>query len=616
MAGVGEAAQFASFGEADWRRAAERALKGAGLATLTSRAADGIELQPLYARRDGPRALRGGTGWRALARLDHPDPGAANDQALDDLANGADGLQVVFAGAMGAYGFGLGKSDSATLHRAFEGVRFSAAQRFELDLGPNGEGQATGFAALVARSGVAPKTVDIAFGLDPIGAMARSGRAPRPWSVEAAALAKVASFLAAQGFAGPYLAADARCVHAAGGTPAQELGFALAAAVAYLRALADSGFSREAAAAAIGFRLAADADEFFTLAKFRALRLTWGRVRSACGLEAAPARLHGESAWRTMTACDPYVNVMRGATAAFAAGLGGADSVAVLPHTQAIGLPDALARRLARNAQLILLEESHLGFVADPAAGAGVFEALTEALCERGWAAFQALERAGGAPAALRAGKFQNEVAEAAAHVVDDAARLKVLITGVSAHADLAAAPADVLPASPPAFEFAGEPFAAPLVPLRLAEPFERLRALSETAQKRDGARPRAFLAAIGPLSRHARRVGFARDLFEAGGVAAIADSGGDDPAAAAARFTASGATVACLCGDDEGYAAYGSAFARTLKAAGARWLALAGRPGDATSAWREAGVDDFLFIGGDAVAALRRAWAQISTAI
>ena len=278
------------------------------------------------------------------------------------------------------------------------------AQRFELDLGPDGEGQATGFAALVARSGVAPKTVDVAFGLDPIGALARSGRAPRPWSAEAAALAKVASFLAAQGFAGPCVAADARAVHAAGGTPAQELGFAISAAVAYLRALADGGFSREAAAAAIGFRLAADADQFFTLAKFRALRLMWGRVRSACGLDAAPARVHGESAWRTMSARDPYVNVMRGATAAFAAGLGGADSVSVLPHTQAIGLPDALARRLARNAQLILLEESHLGFVADPAAGAGVFEALTATLCENGWAVFQTLERAGGAPPALRAG--------------------------------------------------------------------------------------------------------------------------------------------------------------------------------------------------------------------
>ena len=606
------AAQFARFGEADWRRAAEAALKGADLASLISRAAGGIELQPIYSRREGPRALRGGAGWRALARLDHPDPAAANDQALDDLANGADGLQIVFAGAAGAYGFGLAKSDSATLHRAFEGVQFAAAPRFELDLGPSGEGQATGFAALVGRSGVAPKAVDVGFGLDPIGALARSGRSPRPWSAEAAALAKVASFLAAQGFAGPYLAADARIVHAAGGTPAQELGFVMSAAVAYLRALADGGFPCEAAAAGIGFRLAADADEFFTLSKFRALRLMWGRVRAACGLDAAPARIHGESAWRAMSARDPYVNVMRGATAAFSAGLGGADSVSVLPHTQALGLPDAFSRRLARNAQLILLEESHLGFVADPAAGAGAFEALTATLCEKGWAVFQALERGGGAPLALRSGVFQGEVAEAAVRLADDAARLKTLMTGVSAHVDLGEAPVDVLPAAPPAFEFVGEAFAPPLAPLRLAEPFERLRDVSDAARQRDGGRSTAFFAAIGPLAKQERRVGFARDLLEAGGFATVAEPG-ENAAAAAARFTASGAMVACLCGDDAGYAAHGYAFARALKAAGARWLALAGRPGDAASAWREAGIDDFLFVGGDAVAALRRAWSHVS---
>ena len=121
----------------------------------------------------------------------------------------------------------------------------------------------------------------------------------------------------------------------------------------------------------IAFRLAADADEFVTLAKFRALRLVWAWVEQACGLEPRAAHVQAESAWRMMTARDPYVNVMRGAIAAFSAGLGGADSVSVLPHTLAVGLPDSLARRLARNGQLILLRESHLGFVADPAAGAG-----------------------------------------------------------------------------------------------------------------------------------------------------------------------------------------------------------------------------------------------------
>ena len=174
-----------------------------------------------------------------------------------------------------------------------------------------------------------------------------------------------------KGFPGPFLVADARAVHAAGGSPAQELAFALAAAMALLRGLEEGGTPLGEARALIAFRLAADADELATLSKFRALRIAWSRVEEACGLEPRTAHVQAESAWRMMTARDPYVNVMRGAAAAFSAGLGGADSVSMLPHTLAAGLPDGLARRLARNAQLILLHESNLGFVADPAAGAG-----------------------------------------------------------------------------------------------------------------------------------------------------------------------------------------------------------------------------------------------------
>ncbi len=208
---------FEAFSEADWRKAAEASLKGGPFDRLVSRTSDAIALQPLYPRREGPRAPRGeGGAWRALARLDHPDAAAANEQALDDLANGADGLQVVFAGAAGAYGFGLAKFDSATLHRAFEGVQFDGPLRFELDLGAQAESQATGFASLVERSGANPQTLDLNFGLDPIGALARSGRAAGAWEDEARSLAKIVAFLKAKGFAGPFVVADGRAVHAAG----------------------------------------------------------------------------------------------------------------------------------------------------------------------------------------------------------------------------------------------------------------------------------------------------------------------------------------------------------------------------------------------------------------
>ena len=178
----------------------------------------------------------------------------------------------------------------------------------------------------------------------------------------------------------------------------QELAYVLAVAVAYLRALESGGVALDQARRMIFFRLSADADQFLTIAKFRALRKLWARVEEACGLAPVPAFVSAETAWRMMTRRDPHVNMLRTTIAAFSAGIGGADAVTVLPFTAALGLPDRFARRIARNSQLLLLEESNLAKVSDPAAGSGGFEALTEQLCTAAWALFQEIERAGGAP--------------------------------------------------------------------------------------------------------------------------------------------------------------------------------------------------------------------------
>jgi methylmalonyl-CoA mutase len=480
--------------------------------------------------------LRGEPGpWKALSRLDHPGADDFNAQAREDLDNGAEGLTVVFKGSGAAYGFGLARADAAGLDRAFEAVAFDSGLHFSLELAE--AAQADSFAALVERL-AEPSVAHISFGLDPLGA----------------GLKRQVAALAARGFKGPFVAADARIVHDAGGTPAQELAYALSAGVAALRALEDAG--------AIEFRLAADADQFATIAKFRALRLLWGRA----GL------------------------------AAFAAGLGGADSVTLLPFSQALGLPDAFARRLARNTQLVELREARLGFVADPAAGAGGFEALTTGLCEKAWALFQAQEAAGGLAAALQSGLIQKAVAASAAALQRDVARAKAPLTGLSTHPSLNADAPAVLPDVP-----APKPPLTPgaLRPLRLAAPFEQLR------ERAKAKAPRMFLAAIGPLAAHTRRVGFARDFFEAGGVATLAGAGADDAAAIAEGFRSSGAALACLCGTDEAYAAQAESFAAALKAAGATAVYLAGRPGEHEAAWRAAGVDGFIFLGADLVASL-----------
>jgi methylmalonyl-CoA mutase len=589
---------FAPSTEEQWRKKVETALKGAPVQKLVSKTYDGFDIQPLYPRAaNKPRAFRASGDWAVTARVDHPDSAAANELALTDLENGANGLQLVFAGAVGAYGFGL--KDAAALAPALKDIQLDAGLRIVLDLPVQSGLHVAALLDLVAARGYDPKTLDISFGLDPIGAAAAVG-APLVWTEEGPKLAELARILIAKGFDKGLIAADGRVVHAAGGSPAQELAFALASGVAALRALETAGLSLDAARKLIDFRLAADADEFLTLAKFRALRRLWASVERACGLEAKPIRVHGETAWRMMTRRDPWVNLLRATVAVFSAGLGGADSISVLPFTQALGLPDAFARRIARNTQLVLLEESSLGKVADPAAGSGGVEALTDSLVERGYALFQDIEKAGGLAAALESGAFQAEVAKTADERAKNVARRKEPLTGASEFPDIHEKPVTVLLPAPTINANANPKI---LAPRRVAELFEDLRDQADAAS----ARPKIFLANLGPVAAFTARATFAKNFFEAGGVEALGNDGFADSGALVAGFKASGARLAVLCSSDTVYAEQGAEAAKALAAAGAH-LFVAGRPGDQEAQWREAGARDFVFVGSDILAQLREA--------
>jgi methylmalonyl-CoA mutase len=358
-------------------------------------------------------------------------------------------------------------------------------------------------------------------------------------------------------------------------------------------------------------RLSADADQFLTLAKFRALRLLWARIEQACGLTPEPLFVAAETAFRILTQRDPYVNMLRATIATFSAGLGGANAVTVLPHTLALGLPDPFARRVARNTQLVLLEESNLARVSDPAAGSGGIESLTQALCEAAWALFQEIERAGGAFAALEQNLIQRKVTATRALRERNIARRKEVLTGATEFPNLHEAQVTVLKAKPVALAPYGEPkikFEA-LAPMRLAAPFEALRDRSDQILKARGARPKVFLANLGTAADFTARATFAKSFFETGGIEAIDTEGFADPTALAAAFKASGARLCCLCSHDKVYAAHAAAAAQALQAAGARHIYLAGRPGDQEAALRAAGVNDFVFAGGDALATLQEAY-------
>src|SRR5712691_5561167 len=401
------AAEFPPATREDWLKLVAAALKGAPFdKKLVGRTYDDLRIEPLSARAADARPIAAralATPWQVLARVDHPDPTAANAEARHEIENGATGVSVVFAGAIGSYGHGVDASPAA-LTRLFEDIHLDAGISIELDLGPHATQAPRLLAELIARQGLAPGATAIRFGIDPIGALAAAGASPLSWRETAPALADIIADLAQRGFTGPFAAADARPIHDAGGSEAQELAFALASTTAYLRALEAGGISLDAARKMIFFRLAVDADQFLSIAKLRAMRLLWARVEAACGLAPKPAFVSAVTAWRMMTRRDPWVNLLRATVATFAAGIGGADAITALPFTGALGLPDRFARRMARNTQLILVEEANLAKVADPAVGAGAIEDLTGQPCRAAWALFQEIEAAGGAVAALETG--------------------------------------------------------------------------------------------------------------------------------------------------------------------------------------------------------------------
>src|SRR6202521_191600 len=601
MADLSLAAAFPPASRKDWLALVERALKGMPYERLVAKTRDGVPIEPIHERAPGARAIAGrpaGTPWTVMQRGDHPDAAAANAEALEDLTNGATGLALVVAGAPAANGYGLAEIDANTFARALTEIDL-AAIAIRLEAASRDWEAAEAILALAKKRGIAADKLDLSLGFDPLGTLAGTGELAEPADAAVTRRARFVAALLPGGFRGQAFLADGRAIHDAGGAEAQELAFALGAAVAYWRGLEAAGVDLDAGRRQIAFMLAADADQFLSLAKFRAMRKLWARLEEAAGLVPQPIRLHAETAWRMTTRRDPYVNWLRATVAAFAAGLGGADVITVQPHSAALGLPDRLARRIARNTQLILLEETNLHRVADPGAGAGAIEDLTEKLAAAAWKLFQKTEKAGGLAAALASGLIQRAVAPVREARARDVAHRTEAITGTSEYPDLNEPPVAVLDVPRPAAPGIDPKVTVEALPrIRVAEPFERLRDAADAAPAQ-GEPPQISLGNPGTAADFGEQAMFAKSLFEAGGIAAISNDGFASVKEMAEAFKRSGASLACLCASDTRLAADGKTAARALK--DAELVFVAGRPKSAIVGAEPVGA------GTDALAALQR---------
>ncbi|MEV2255084.1 methylmalonyl-CoA mutase small subunit [Streptomyces sp. NPDC050147] len=602
--GLSLAAEFPDATHEQWQRLVEGVLRKSGKdvsgpaaeEALSTALEDGLSTRPLYTARDAaPDAgypgfapfVRGGTaagsaagGWDVRQRHVATDPAGSNETVLADLENGVTSLWL---------GIGPGALPVSGIARALDGVYLDLAP-VALDAGAAYEPAARELFRLYEERGVPKDAARGTLGADPLGHEARTGERLDP-----AAATELARLCGQEYPNLRALTVDALPYHEAGGSAGQELGVSLATAVAYLRELTEAGLSVEAACAQLEFRYAATADQFLTIAKLRAARRLWARVAEVCGApDAGAQRQHAVTSPVMMSRRDPWVNMLRTTVACLGAGVGGADSVTVLPFDHSLGLPDAFARRIARNTSTILLEESHLARVIDPAGGSWYVERLTDELAHAGWEFFQEIERAGGQAAALRSGLIGERLAATWAKRSEKLAKRREPITGVSEFPNLTERPVEreVSPA-----EASGG-----LPRIRRDEAYEVLRSRSDAHLASTGARPRVFIAALGPAAAHTARASFASNLFQAGGIEAVHDPVTVDATTAAEAFKASGATVACLCSSDALYEEQAEAVADALKSAGARRVFLAGRPAEATEC---TAVDAYVFAGCDAVSVL-----------
>ncbi len=628
MTGFSLASAFSPASEADWRAIAAKALGGASFDSLKTPLYEGFGVEPLYTGKGRNPALHSNRGWLIVQPL------VDGKQAADDLAGGANAFSLDF-GACPALET---KRDLQICLRA--GALF---------LSP---GAAVADAALLLSAKGDASGVHGSAGFDPLTSFALSGEAPADRPAAFSDYADAAFYLRENSPSFVPFLASGFAWNGAGGSATEELAFTLAAGVSYWRALVNAGMPAGEAARCIGFSLTASSDIFITIAAFRAMRLLWAAALAAAGESPnASLLLLAKMSPRILSAYDPHVNLLRGAAAAFGAGIGGASGVEILPFDSASSGATEFSRRLARNTSLVLQHEAWLPAVADPAAGSSYVEALTGQLAAAAWALFQDVEAQGGLAAALENGFVAETLRRPAGMQERAIARRQEKITGVSVFPNLAeAAPAYERPAAragigvpgvssltlPPPGR--GERFAALVAaassgaslselraasrvvkdlvaaPLdagkRDAEPFEALRLGADIALAALGSRPPIFLALLGKPDDYRARANWVQGFFAAGGVEVLDPGQGfDNLGALAEAFRQSPSPVACLCSSNGVYASMAGA-AAALKRAGAVMVYLAGPASILKSleAADRGAIDRFVYEGCNALALLQEA--------
>lgn len=684
----------------EWRSAAEAGLKGVPFEkALVTPTYEGINLQPIYCKKDiaqlphleekpGSGYYSRGTkvegfpnhSWEICQAIKYSLPEEFNRAVKHDLQKGQNAIYLV---PDKATLLGLDADESEIGQVGADGVSLSTLKEIaealqDIDLGTYPIHVEAGFQALPMLAAFAAlrqsenkplKLIKGSIDADPLGFLAANGQLPTTWKVLCSRMAATTKWAAANMPLMKTIGVSGVPYHNAGASAVQELGFALATAVEYIDRLRDEDLTIDQIAGNMRFTFAIGPFFFMEIAKLRAGRMLWAKIVESYGggRESQKTTIHGVMSYYNQTQYDPYVNMLRTTTEAFSAIVGSVDSLQTNPFDETLGLADEFSRRVARNTQIVLNEEAHLGQLIDPAGGSYYVEQLTAEVAQKAWALFREIEKRGGMLNALKEGFPQNEIEAVAEQRKKDLAKRKAIIVGMNSFADvkekkpelrtpdyeqiyklrirqlkeqedalskevhgklcatlpcvaggcgdeIVQAAVDTLTTGGSLGMLSGAWKIGAQTPItikplhlhRAAEIFEELRDAVAAFEAKTGAKPKLFLATMGPLSQHKARADFSRGFFEVGGFDVIYPAGFETPQAAVDAAIESGAPAVVICSTDETYPELVPTITKGLKAKNPGiQVVLAGYPKDQVETHKQTGVDSFIYLGADAVAIL-----------
>jgi len=694
--------EFPHAGADVWKKEVEAQLKGAPFdKKMLTTTAEGLVVSPLYRAEQNTGLphldtfpgqapfVRGrdasgylGKSWSVSQEIALGDPREFNLTARHDLARGLDSLNIVLDRAtrnghdpdwadLGEVGIGgLSIARLEDLAKALESIDLAKTPLF-IRSGASGLPFAALLAALCRRQNRALESLQGCIETDPLGVMAHEASLPQSLPGAYREMAELTRWAETKAPKLQTICVHTRSWHEGGGHSIQELGFGLATAADYLRALHGHGLTIDQVAPRLRFAITVGSDFFTEIAKLRAARIIWSQLVAALGgNEASQAlTLHVRTASYNKTIYDPHVNMLRTTVEAFAAVLGGTNSLQVGPFDEVLRTPDDFSRRIARNTQLILQKECQLDRLIDPAGGSWYVEWLTDRIARGAWDLFRKVEGMGGMETALRKGFPQQAVADTATQRLQAVSKRRSSVIGTNQYAN----PNEFQLPGDPAGDHAGfqsrrasqvrsartsalntenvqvithlgriaessglgflddcvaaieagatlgevtravrinDKAGDPITPVclhRVAFSFERLRSMVEHWTRAHGdTRPKVFLATMGPLKQHKARADYATGFFQIAGAEIVQAGSLATPADAVKAAAASGAQVVVLCSTDETYPELVPAIIPALKKEIPGLVSvLAGYPAEQLDALKKDGIDHFIHMRANALETL-----------